>query len=274
MRTWPHRSVVVAVLALAAACAHDTSVDSLPIGTKVELTRHDGGVVEGRLTMRNRHQVSIDVGATTRWFTRTDIADIHAVDDDQPDILPLVASFRELTLPDDSRVSVRLETPISSASSQVGDPVEATLINPILVGDREAVPAGSVITGHVSAVRQSGRVKGRARVTLEFGTLHVLSRGDTYPIAARISDMAPATKMEDAGRIGLPAAGGAILGAIIDGGKGAAVGATVGGAAGAATVLATRGREVTLPRGTVLHLRLQRHVTVRVPIHRVNGSAS
>jgi hypothetical protein len=276
MRSHPRHlvSIIGTTLLLAAGCAHHTSVDSVPIGTNIEVTRHDGGVIEGRLTARNPHQVSLDVGAATRWITRSDIADVHVVNADQPDILPLVATYRELTLPAGTRLAARLETTVSSASSDVGDPVEATLLDPITIDDHEAVPAGSVIGGEVASVERSGRVRGRARLALTFGTLHVVSRNDAYPIAARIDDMAPATKREDAGRIGLPAAGGAILGAIIGGGKGAAIGAAVGATAGTATVLATRGRAVTLPRGTMLHLRLEHNVTVRVPIHRVNGSAS
>lgn len=267
-------TIVATTLFLASGCAHHTNVDSVPIGTTVEVTRHDGGVVEGRLTARNQHQVSLDVGATTRWITRTDIADVHVVMADEPDILPLIATYRELTLPADTRVAARLETTVSSTSSEVGDPVEATVLQPITINDHEAVPAGSVIAGEVAAVRRSGRVRGRAHLTLTFGTLHVVSRGDAYPVAARIDEVAPATKAEDSGRIGLPAAGGALVGAIVGGSKGAMVGAAVGATAGAATVLSTRGRAVTLPRGAILHLELQKEVTVRVPIHRVNGSAS
>ena len=54
----------------------------------------------------------------------------------------------------------------------------------------------------------------------------------------------PATKKDDAIKIGAPAAGGAIIGAIVGGGKGAAIGAAAGGGAGTAVVLSTRGKEI------------------------------
>ena len=43
--------------------------------------------------------------------------------------------------------------------------------------------------------------------------------------------VAPATKKKDALTIGLPAAGGAVVGALVDGKKGAGIGAAVGGGA-------------------------------------------
>ena len=52
--------------------------------------------------------------------------------------------------------------------------------------------------------------------------------------------------------IGAPAAGGAIIGALVGGKKGALVGTAVGGGAGTAVVLSTRGKEVHLAKGAAL----------------------
>ena len=76
-------------------------------------------------------------------------------------------------------------------------------------------------------------------------------RGDDerYDIqTATVGRTAPATKKEDAIKIGAPAAGGAIIGAIVGGKKGAAIGTAAGGGAGTAVVLSTRGKEVQLPK--------------------------
>ena len=59
-------------------------------------------------------------------------------------------------------------------------------------------------------------------------------------------------------------AGGAIIGAIVGGKKGAAIGTAAGGGAGTAVVLSTRGKEVRLPKGSALTLRLSEPVTIRV----------
>src|SRR4030095_13324298 len=90
----------------------------------------------------------------------------------------------------------------------------------------------------------------------------------TYDIASRVAEMAPATKKSDAEKIGIPAAGGAVIGGLIGGKKGAAVGAVVGGGAGTATVLTTPGKEVVLDKGSVLSIRLESPVDVRVPIRK------
>ena len=68
--------------------------------------------------------------------------------------------------------------------------------------------------------------------------------------------LAPRTHGRDAKIIGGGAAAGALVGAIADGGKGAGVGALVGGGAGTGAVLATRGKEVTLPAGARWRVRL------------------
>ena len=64
-------------------------------------------------------------------------------------------------------------------------------------------------------------------------------------------------------KIGAPAAGGAIIGAIVGGGKGAAIGAAAGGGAGTAVVLSTRGKEIGLPVGSALRIRLTEPLTIR-----------
>jgi uncharacterized membrane protein YebE (DUF533 family) len=63
---------------------------------------------------------------------------------------------------------------------------------------------------------------------------------------------------------GAPAAGGAIIGALVGGKKGALVGTAIGGGAGTAAVLSTRGREVHLAKGAALTVRLTAPVTVVV----------
>ena len=81
-----------------------------------------------------------------------------------------------------------------------------------------------------------------------------------------MSRQAPATKSKDAAIIGLPATGGAIVGAVTGGKKGAAIGAAAGGGAGTAVVLSTRGKEVRLGRGYQVGVRLLAPITVRVPV--------
>jgi outer membrane lipoprotein SlyB len=69
---------------------------------------------------------------------------------------------------------------------------------------------------------------------------------------------------ESAAKVGAAAVGGAILGAIIGGGKGAAIGGSVGAAGGSAAVMAGGRNPAVLTAGTALTVRLSQPVTIIV----------
>jgi hypothetical protein len=258
------RTLPFVVLAIVlAGCAHRVDLAEVPVGTEVEVFRRDGGVVRGTLVALNDLSVKIKGKSASRVVALEDIAEVQLVGDD-PRALPAVARFREFAMPEGTRLAVRLESPVGSESSRVGDQVEATLTHALIIDGTEVLPAGSVVGGEVTAVQAAGKVKGRASLSLRFGS--VARQDERYAIAARVALRAPATKGEDAAKIAIPAAGGAILGALFGGKQGAAIGSAIGGGAGTAVVLSTAGREVRLPRGAALSLRLDHTVDVRVPI--------
>jgi hypothetical protein len=78
--------------------------------------------------------------------------------------------------------------------------------------------------------------------------------------------VAPATKGEDATKIGVGAGAGAVIGGILGGGDGAAKGAAIGGGAGTGVVLATKGQEMRLGPGADVSTRLTAPLTVRVRV--------
>jgi len=191
------------------------------------------------------------------------IADRPVLNAAEPQRFWSTVRYRDYTIPAGTRMTVRLANTVSSQSSQVEDPVSATLTAPIFIGGASVLPAGSVLRGDVVSVQRAGKVKGRASIALRFNTL--TARGHAYPVVARVSRVAPATKASDARKIGIPAAAGAAIGAIVGGGKGALVGTAIGGGAGTAVVLSTPGKPVTLERGRVMTVSLARSVDVRVP---------
>lgn len=81
-----------------------------------------------------------------------------------------------------------------------------------------------------------------------------------------VTRVAPATKKQDAAKIGAGAAGGAIVGGLMGGGDGAAKGAAIGGGAGTAVVLSTRGKDVRLGEGANLSVKLTAPLTVRLRV--------
>jgi len=200
-----------------------------------------------------------------RSVPRDQIVDVQLVAE-TPAPLPMIAKFREFMVPEGTRLLVRLESAVGSDSSRAGDPIDATLTDAVVLDGTEVLPAGSVVRGEVAAVTSGGKVSGRASVVLRFGSITAAGRDGQYPIAARVSWLAPTTKGKDAAKIAVPAAGGAIIGALIGGGKGAAIGAAIGGGGGTAVVLTTRGPQIRVPAGTALSLPLDQAVDVRVPI--------
>jgi len=176
---------------------------------------------------------------------------------------PRAPVVREVSIPDGTALRLDLATPLDSDTSRVEDVVRATLREPVRVNDEIVLPAGTELTGHVTDVEGSGRVKGRARIAYRFTSLRLAN--ERHPIqTAAIAHQAAATKGEDATKIGIGAGIGAVVGAIAGGGDGAAKGAAIGGAGGTGVVLATKGKEVRLGAGANVSTRLTAPLTVRL----------
>jgi hypothetical protein len=170
-----------------------------------------------------------------------------------------------VTVPEGTSVAIRLTVAVASDTSHVGDVVEGTLLRAVLVDGVEVVPAGSLLTGHVTTATPSGKVKGLASLAMQFQTLAVEGQRETYAISAGVSQTAEPTKGKDALKIGVPAAAGAGIGALLGGKKGAGVGALIGGGAGTAVVLDSAGSEVRFSNGATLPMVLDRAIDVRTP---------
>jgi hypothetical protein len=150
-----------------------------------------------------------------------------------------------------------MDNSVGSDISRVEQPVRADVTRPVVVHGRTVVPAGSTAIGHVVAVRKAGHLKERSLVTVRFSELKPRGEEERFRIQTRSwSALGPSLKRRDVTGIGLPAAGGAVIGAIIGGGKGAAIGAAAGGGAGTARLMITRGKDVRVPRGTLVAVRL------------------
>lgn len=102
-------------------------------------------------------------------------------------------------------------------------------------------------------------------MALRFNRVTVASTPYTIS-TARILRQAEATKSEDATKIAIGAGVGTAIGAIAGGKKGASIGAGIGGGAGTGAVLATRGKEVTIPAGATLRTTIQETVNITAPM--------
>ena len=171
---------------------------------------------------------------------------------------------RTVTIPAGTTLPLALSSAVASDTSAVEDPVTAELTRAITIDGRDVLPAGARLTGNVTQVDGAGRVTGRAMIAFRFTSLR--ADGTRYDVQTEpLSPLAPATKGEDATKIGIGAGAGAIIGGILGGKDGAAKGAIVGGGAGTGVVLATKGEEVRLGPGADVTTYLTAPLTVRVP---------
>jgi type IV secretory pathway VirB10-like protein len=180
---------------------------------------------------------------------------------------PPEPQFEEVTVPASAVIGLQIETAVSSERAQVEDRVGARVTRDVMSQGRVAIPAGSRVLGSVTLVEKGGKVKERARLGVRFHTL-VLADGSELPLRTEAILREGESPAGDSSRkIGGAAVGGAILGAILGGGKGAVIGGATGAAGGTAVVMAGDRHAATLPNGTILTVRLSSPVDVQVEKH-------
>lgn len=164
-------------------------------------------------------------------------------------------------LPVGQQLDVRLQTRLNSGTAQVEDRFESTTLVDLYQGDTLLVPAGSLMRGIVAGVDRAGRVDRRASMTLTFDELVV--RGSAYKVRATVVGTIESEGLRgEATKIGTGAGVGMILGGLIGGVKGAIAGILLGGGG---ALMATEGKEVDLPSGSVLRVRLDSPVQIAKP---------
>jgi hypothetical protein len=182
----------------------------------------------------------------------------------EPPPAPPAPRIEELVIPSASVMGLRVDTSLSSERAQVEDKLEATVTRDVTADGLVAIPAGTRVLGSVTLVERGGKVKERARLGVRFHTL-VLADGTEQPIRTEtIFREGASPSAESSKKIGGAAIGGAILGAIMGGGKGAIVGGAAGAGAGTAAVMAGDRNAATLSAGTIVNARLSSPVTIQV----------
>jgi hypothetical protein len=182
----------------------------------------------------------------------------------------------DYTVEPGTKIPLSLINTISTKHSAEGDRVYLETAFPVLVNGRIVVPVGSYVAGTVTQIKKPGRMKGRGELYVRFDSL-TLPNGVTRDFRARLGGVDGQTSGEldrtegkvksegnkagDARTVGEVAGAGASVGAIAGrSGLGVGIGAAAGAAAGLIGVLATRGPDAILARGSTVEMVLDRPV--------------
>jgi hypothetical protein len=159
-------------------------------------------------------------------------------------------------------ITVTADQAVSSKTNNAGDRFDASLAEPVVVGEKVVIPKGAKAVGTVTDAKSAGRFKGNAAITVTLSSVTV--DGKEYQVAT--SDVTEASKGRGK-RTAVGAGGGAVVGALIGGlaggGKGAAIGAGAGAGAGTAGAALTGERDITIAAETRLRFKLKDPLEIR-----------
>lgn len=157
------------------------------------------------------------------------------------------------TIPSGTLLVGALEQSVSTDQSSIGDHITFQTVDPIPVGD-ETIPDGLKLRGVVTHVKGGGRIAGAPELAFHFNELEV--NGDTYQISTEPFQV---KGKSDATESALEIGGGAVVGGVLRGARGAIVGAAIG----TGVAVATEGDQLRLGAGQRLRIRLTQRVTVQ-----------
>jgi hypothetical protein len=172
-----------------------------------------------------------------------------------------VAAGDTFTVPEGTVLKVRLTQALSSKQNKSGQRFAAAVDEGVVINGRTVIPPGTPVSGQLVEVKGSGRVSGRAKISLKLTGLTVGSQ--TLPIVTNtLAVEAEGSKRRDARRIGGGVGIGALIGGIAGGGGGAAKGAAIGAGIGVGATLLTKGKEVEFPVEQLLSFNLRQPVEI------------
>jgi hypothetical protein len=171
---------------------------------------------------------------------------------------------------------VRLGQTLNSGKARVGDTFTTTVVDPVYsTNGIELVPAGTIISGRVTAVEKARKDGNPGTLSVVFYNLK-LPNNRAAAMSGSLTDLnSENTSSDNEGTasakksshrnvkfIGGGAGGGALIGAIAGGGKGAAIGAGIGAGVGFIAKKLKKGDEAKVEQGTEFGVILNRAISL------------
>jgi hypothetical protein len=166
-------------------------------------------------------------------------------------------------VPVDTSIRLRMNNKLSSKNAQVGNQFTSTVVTPVYVRGVEVIPAGSIVTGHVTHVDRAGRKSEAGSLDVTFTSIKI-PNGVNHSINGSLvgpdgtdneADIkGKSSKKRNAKFIGR----GMVVGGLINGGAGV----VTGGLFGAARGLIKKGEEAQVDSGTEFDMVLNRSVSL------------
>jgi hypothetical protein len=240
------------------------------------VTLKSGRVINGTYLGGTARQLRVDTGDRIETLDVADVARIEFGDSapaassdgpprlrraqpsSQPTILrpdddsaPAPAPRASVELPAGTNLVVRMIEGVDSEVNRVGQTFAASMDQPVILNGETVIPRGADVLVKLVDAKESGKLAGRAELTLDLMSVKVDGR------IVDINTQSVSRESDSRGqRTAKVAGGGAVLGAIIGGiaggGKGAVIGAGAGGAAGVGAEEVTKGQRVKVPSETRL----------------------
>jgi hypothetical protein len=199
----------------------------------------------------------------------------------------------QIAVPTGTRLPLLLRNGINTRTAKAGDSVYFETAYPIAVNNKIAIPMGTFVRGQILEAKRPGRIKGRGEFRI---ALQQMTYPNGYTIELRATPSSvdrdgqegvdsegkikgPSSKGRDTAAVLLATGGGAYIGAITGAivndapGRGALIGGGIAGAGALIAILATRGPEAELPRGTAMDVTFDRPLILDVALLSGNGGA-
>jgi hypothetical protein len=150
---------------------------------------------------------------------------------------------------------------ISTRKNKAGETFTARVAAPIMDGGREVSPSGATVTYRIVASKEAESKNSEGQLAIEAISVGI---GDkTYPVNAEITDMqyelrGRGVTAGDAGKVAAGAAIGAVIGQILTKKtSGTVVGGAVGAAAGTAIAIKSADKDIVIPAGSRIVMKLK-----------------